>query len=54
MITAYQAQLIAAGIHSDTAQRAAQILTQPQRSAEEQDFISEVWVLLCSLCPIPG
>ena len=47
MIAAYCDQLIAAGIHPETAQRAAQILVQRQRSAQEQTFIAEVWVLLC-------
>lgn len=48
-MNAYCNQLIAKGIHPDTAQRAAQILMQDDRTVEEQAFISEVWVLLRSL-----
>jgi len=52
LANAYCHQLIAVGLHPETAERAAQILTQRQRSAEDQEFIAEIWALLCPMLPL--
>jgi|GEM_PF-4020076 len=50
-LQAYRDQLIAKGIHPETADRAALILMRGDRTSKEQNFMSEVWALLFMPCP---